>query len=248
MDPTADGITLLRCLAPFLLALRVEVVRTVLTATGPPAFGLPQASGQLFSGDVTLPAGVTADLSAAFLRVVPADWLRRDAEEAAVNFDVVSGLVDVRRHGPAAGYEYLYLPDWPTDAPPPFPDELEAVIRGTLPAGGAGVLADWIDDRTGTLAGYTAALRFGHPCEPTWPTGGYANFRGVAASTNAVLWVVDGSADQFLLPGGDYFSLAGAAVIAPDGTRREWNYRLELTDAVRVGRLNWDAFPPEVRL
>lgn len=241
--PTAgqqSALETLRYAAPLLRLLRCEVVYAQITVDARLTQGgtLTLGDGGSPIGVRRSPVGVKNLLSHALWSLVPPGWLIVPDSVVTVTYRPASGLVAV--HHPDGRVH-----PWRVDRGhehPLFARDLGPLLLGTLDSGGAGVLADWIDDHTGELSAVTAGLR---DCVPYTHdrSAQVGRFRYVQLGTDAVCWAfltgrIMGHLYSKMAAGAFGFGLFG-----PDGLTREWYFTLPPPAALTFRERVWATFP-----
>lgn len=241
--PTAgqrSALETLRYAAPLLRLLRCEVVYAQITVDT----RLTQR-GTLTLGDGGSPIGVKRSpmgvknlLSHALWSLVPSGWLLVPESVVTVSYRPASGLVAV--HHPDGRIHAWRVDN--TDEPPLFAQELNPLLLGTLDSGGAGVLADWIDDHTGELSAVTTSLRdcVSYTHDPSRHVG---HFRYVQLGTDTAFWAfLTGRVTGHLYskPSAGSF---GFGLFGPDGLTREWYFTLPPEAATTFRERVWATLP-----
>jgi hypothetical protein len=176
-------------------------------------------------------------------------WLRNPDDEAAVNFDTVTGLVDVHRHG-EGDYGNRTATYWVSGLaladPPQFAQPLGPLFTGTLESGGAPVLADWFEEKPDDWAVLATVLRSWPDFTPN-PSAHVRNFQYVHTSPNTACWQFGIWDDRTAVDGEDELWVIGLGVFGPDGLERAWHFSARRSDATVSYDQFWSLFPAPPR-
>lgn len=205
--------------APLLRLMRCEVARVVWTV----GQDRHRRTSAVLLGPGHIPPGIRDEIVGAALGLV-AHWLVAPEDEAAVNFDTVSGLVDVHRHN-QPGYTSIqfWVDLWDGDHPPRFTQPLAPLLTGTLTTGGEAVLADWFDEQTEDWSTLATVLR-------TWGsftlrTGHHVDgFRFIHTSPDTACWPFRVGDEWTTVDGENEVWVVGLGVFGPEGLERAWHF------------------------
>lgn len=231
-------------LAPLLRQMRCEVARVVWSV----GTGRERSAASMLLGPGNAPPGVRREMADATLTLLN-DWLTDPQDEAAVNFDTHTGLVDLHRHGdhtyPNAAKTF-WISGMASTGPSKFAQPLAPLLTGTLSTGGAAVLADWFDEQRGDWEPLTTALRTWGSFTPT--AGEHTNgFHYALLSPDAALWqfrvwddwtAVDGESEEWVV---------GLGVFGPEGLERAWHFSRPKPLDPAFSRQFWKLFPAASR-
>jgi hypothetical protein len=229
-------------LAPLLRLMRCEVLRAVYTTNE--ARGTEQTTFLAGPGDVPLGARPLIDT---VTHLLVGGWLRDPGDEAAVNFDTASGLIDAHRHyQPTYTNVQFRVPDGSPDRPR-FAQPLGPLFTGTLDAGGAAVLADWFDEQSADWSAFAAAVR-------TWmdfiPTANVhiRHYRYAVTSPDTACWLFRAWEDWRAVNERAEAWVIGLGVFGPDGLERMWHLTAPPSDDPEFHDQLWDLFPAPPRV
>jgi hypothetical protein len=227
-------------LAPLLRLMRCEVLRVVNTVNED-----RRASQTTFlAGPGVVPPGLRTLLDYATCQFV-GGWLRDPDDEAAVDFDTLSGLVDVHRHG-EGNYGNRTATYWVAGMaladPPRFAQPLGPLFTGTLEAGGQAVLADWFEEQSDEWAVLADLLRTWQPYTPNSHTYcrdfQYAHTSPDTACWQFTVWEVEREANG---ENGEW--VIGLGVFGPDGLERAWHFASPKSLENECREQLWRLFP-----
>lgn len=207
--------------APLFLALGKEVPRYV----------VEEDAGRLVTTFEIIPRGMLNFIPPAFRDVFPQAW-RLFSFSGAVNFDAVMGQVDCYQDGATYPNHFrrYRVPDWPVEREnKPLPPDLSSLLEMTLRPGGLpGVLADWVDERSGEFARFTQCLRHGRRLDEDDPASGFGfrQFRFRVASENVLFWSANGSSSHLQNPP-PQLPLIGIGLFGEGGLQQKWEFVLD---------------------
>ncbi len=226
--------------APLLRLMRCEVMRVVYTVTA--ARRADQTT--LLIGPGRLPPGLRTSLDLAVYQFV-GQWLNEPGDEAAVNFDTVTGLVDVHRHGDYT-YPNAAVNFWVSSValadPPRFAQSLAPLFTGTLAADGAAVLADWFEEQSADWSVLANLLRTWRPYTANSHT--YCrDFQYVQTSPDTACWQFTVWEVEREATGENGEWVIGLGAFGPDGLERAWHFTPPKSLAPESRDQLWSLFP-----
>jgi hypothetical protein len=232
-------------LAPLLRLMRCEVLRVVYTVND----HRNVLRTTFLAGPGEVPPGLPTLLDVAAHQFVEV-WLRNPDDEAAVNFDTVTGLVDVHRHGdytyPNAAITF-WVPELPFTDPPRFAQPLGPLFTGTLESGGAAVLADWFDEQPGDWGALATVLR-GWPVFTPTSHANCRDFRYAHTSPDTACWLFRELVDWPAADGEKDDWVIGLGVFGPDGLERAWHFSEPKSLDAEFYDQFWGLFPAPPRV
>lgn len=246
------GLRHLRYLAPLLIRLNI---------TGP-RYEMGWGAGQLTARDFDLnppaPRGIIDFAQAAFTNVYPSNWTRVTHYGATfpaigmIDFHPTTGVIVCSRSGRGTTTEATArysLASWPPSEELRWllPDDVAALFERTLrPSGIPGVLADWIDERTGTLARFTQTLRHGRRLYDDDRASGvtFRQFRYGLVTRNVAFWAANGT-NRAMDDSPPQLPLIGIGLFGEHGLQKKWEFVLdrEFVDDFGDVAAVWRDFP-----
>lgn len=226
--------------APLLRLMRCEVLRAVYAVND----NRNVLHTAFLAGPGEMPPGLRPLLDFATNQFVEG-WLRNPDDEAAVNFDTVTGLVDVHRHGdytyPNAAINF-WVPELAFTDPPRFEQQLGPLFIGTLESGGAAVLADWFEEQSDDWGALATVLREWPAFTPTAHSQ-LTDFHYTHTSADTACWFCRESRDWREMPAETDGVLVGLGVFGPDGLQRAWHFSVPTLIDPAFGDQLWSLFP-----